>query len=123
MAGWGDGGCGFARWVLPARGGCQGECALVMHPDSDTGEPGTGLAIRGMVESDLDRVMAIAASLATAPQWTRGAYEVAIASGDGPRRIALATERSGEVIGFVVVRAVVRMAEIETIAIAGNGQG
>ncbi len=48
--------------------------------------------MRTMAEGDLDRVMEIAASLATAPQWTRGAYEAAIAGGDGPRRIALVAE-------------------------------
>jgi [ribosomal protein S18]-alanine N-acetyltransferase len=86
-------------------------------------DPGTGLAIRAMVEGDLDRVMAIAASLATAPQWNRSAYEAAIASGDGPRRIALVAERSGEVIGFVVARVVGPVADIETIAIVAKEQG
>jgi ribosomal-protein-alanine N-acetyltransferase len=98
-----------------------------MHLGSSAGDPGPGLAIRAMVEGDLDRVMGIAASLATAPQWSRSLYEAAIALGDGPRRIALvaeqAGERAGEAIGFVVARVVGPVAEIETIAIAGNAQG
>ena len=90
-------------------------------------DPGTGLKIRAMAWRDLDSVLAIAASLATAPRWMRTAYEVAISGGDAPRRIALvaerAGERAGEVIGFVVARVVGPVAEIETIAIAGNAQG
>jgi ribosomal-protein-alanine N-acetyltransferase len=93
-----------------------------MHLDSSAGDPAPGLAIRAMVEGDLDRVMEIAASLATAPQWTRSAYKNAIASADGPRRIALVAERAGEVIGFVIARVVGPVAEVESIAIAGNAQ-
>ena len=90
-------------------------------------DPGTGLKVRAMVEGDLDRVMEIAASLGTAPQWTRGAYEAAIAGGDAPRRIALvaerAGERAGEVIGFAIARVVGPVAEIETIGIDRKAQG
>jgi [ribosomal protein S18]-alanine N-acetyltransferase len=76
-----------------------------------------------MAEGDLDRVMEIASSLATAPQWMRSAYEAAIVSGDGPRRIALVAEHSGEVIGFAVARMVAPVAEIETIAVVARKQG
>ena len=86
-------------------------------------DPGTGLTIRAMLEGDLDRVMEIAASLPTAPQWTRAAYETAISGGDGPRRIALVCEHSGKVIGFVIARVIAQLAEIETIAIAADAQG
>ena len=84
---------------------------------------GDGLVIRPMAESDLDRVMAIASSLATAPRWTRAAYEYAMAGGNGPRRIALLAEHCGEVIGFVAARVVATVAEIETIAVDGKAQG
>ncbi len=84
--------------------------------------PGTGLAMRGMVESDIDRVMAIALSLPTAPQWGRAAYEAAV-SGDGPRRIALVAEYSRELIGFAIARSFDSLAEIETIAIEKQAQG
>jgi [ribosomal protein S18]-alanine N-acetyltransferase len=86
-------------------------------------DSGTGLEIRAMAERDLDRVVAIADSLPTAPHWGRSAYEDAIAAGNEPARIALVAERSGEVIGFAVVRVVVPGAEIETIAIDGRAQG
>jgi [ribosomal protein S18]-alanine N-acetyltransferase len=86
-------------------------------------DPSTGLTIRAMAWRDLHSVSAIAASLPTAPRWARSAYEAAIATGDGPRRIALVAEHSAEVIGFVVARVVGPVAEIETIAIAGNAQG
>jgi ribosomal-protein-alanine N-acetyltransferase len=86
-------------------------------------DPGTGLTIRAMALGDLDRVVAIASSLQTAPHWGRSAYEDAIASGNEPRRIALVAERSGEVIGFAVVRVVPPSAEIETIAMEGRVQG
>jgi ribosomal-protein-alanine N-acetyltransferase len=86
-------------------------------------DPGTGLTIRAMVEGELDRVMAIAASLATAPQWPRQAFETAILGKDGPRRIALVAEHTGQLIGFVVARLVGPVAEIETIGMDGKMQG
>lgn len=93
------------------------------HLDPGTRDPGTGLMMRAMVEGDLDRVMEIAASLATAPQWMRGAYESAISGGNGPRRIALVAAHSGAVIGFAIARLVAQVAEIETIGIAEKAQG
>ncbi len=86
-------------------------------------DAGAGVTIRAMAEGDLDRVMEIAASLGTAPDWARTAYEAAIAGGDGPKRIALAAELSGEAIGFAVARVIAPLAEIETIAVAGKAQG
>ena len=86
-------------------------------------DPGTGLAMRAMAGPDLDVVLAIAASLPTAPQWPRSAYEAAISSGDEPRRIALVAEHSGEVVGFAIARVIGPMGEIETIAIARKAQG
>ena len=85
--------------------------------------PGTEFTTRAMAEGDLDAVMAIAASLPTAPQWDRSAYEIAIRIGDGLRRIALVGEHSGEVVGFAIVRVVASLAEIETIAVAAEAQG
>jgi ribosomal-protein-alanine N-acetyltransferase len=76
-----------------------------------------------MAESDLERVMGIAATLATAPQWSRSAYESAIAAEAEPKRIALVAEHSGEVTGFAIARVVAPVAEIETIAIQKNAQG
>jgi ribosomal-protein-alanine N-acetyltransferase len=76
-----------------------------------------------MAGSDLDRVMAIAASLATAPQWTRAAYEAAISGEEGPRRIALVVENSRDVIGFAIALVIGPVAEIETIGIESKAQG
>jgi ribosomal-protein-alanine N-acetyltransferase len=81
------------------------------------------LKIRAMAESDLDRVMEIAASLPMAPQWGRSAYEIAISIGDGPGRIALVAEQAGGVIGFVIASVITRQAEIETVAVEDGVQG
>jgi len=85
-------------------------------------DPGVGLTTRAMLEGDLDAVMAIASALPTAPRWERSAYEVAISIGDGPRRIALVAECSGEVVGFVISRVIGLVAEIETIAVVAEAQ-
>jgi ribosomal-protein-alanine N-acetyltransferase len=86
-------------------------------------DPGSGLTIRGMTEGDLDRVVAIASALATAPQWSRSAYVDALAAGNGLLRIALVAEYAGRVIGFVVARVLGSQAEIESIAVVSEVQG
>jgi ribosomal-protein-alanine N-acetyltransferase len=86
-------------------------------------EPGTGLTIRRMVESDIDRVMMIASLLPTAPQWSRSAYEIAVSADEVPRRIAMAAESSQELIGFAITRILDSLAEIETIGIDKHAQG
>ena len=78
-----------------------------------TGEP----RIRVMVEADLGRVMAIAASLREAPQWPRAAYAAAILPGAVPKRIALVAEVDGAVAGFVVGLVVASQAELESIVV------
>jgi [ribosomal protein S18]-alanine N-acetyltransferase len=85
-------------------------------------DPGTGLTIRVMTEGDLDRVVAIASALATAPQWSRSAYEDAVAAGNG-LRIALVAEYAGRVIGFLVTRVLDSQAEIESVAVESEAQG
>ena len=77
--------------------------------------------IRGMEIDDLVGVMAIAASLMTAPQWPREVYKAAIA-GDGPKRIALVAEDAGEVVGFAVAAAVLEQVELESIAVVAEAQ-
>jgi ribosomal-protein-alanine N-acetyltransferase len=86
-------------------------------------DPGSGLTIRAMTERDLDRVMEIASSLATAPQWSRSAYEDALVTGSDLRRIALVAEYAGKVVGFVVARVLASQAEIESIAVDSEAQG
>ncbi|WP_263351615.1 GNAT family N-acetyltransferase [Acidicapsa acidisoli] len=85
-------------------------------------DPGTGLTIRSMVESDIDSVMMIASLLPTAPQWSRGAYETAISADGIPKRIALAAEYSGELKGFVIARFLYSLAEIETLGVDVSAQ-
>jgi ribosomal-protein-alanine N-acetyltransferase len=85
------------------------------------------IRVRTMAEGDLDRVVEIAASLATAPQWPRSAYVAAIALNVLPRRIALVAEFAGEVAGFAVASLVGPgadfEAELESIAVAKSVQG
>jgi [ribosomal protein S18]-alanine N-acetyltransferase len=76
-----------------------------------------------MEEADIDPVMAIAASLPTAPHWTRSAYEAAISSLGEPKRMAWVAVHSGEVIGFAIVRLLAPESELESIAIQASAQG
>jgi ribosomal-protein-alanine N-acetyltransferase len=73
-----------------------------------------------MDRGDLDRVLAIAAALPTAPHWERAVYEAAIA--DGARRVALIAEVGGLLAGFAVVGMVAPEAELESIAVAAGMQ-
>jgi len=73
--------------------------------------------IRAMVEGDLDRVLAIGASLRETPQWPRAAYMTAIAATAGRWRLALVAEVQGKIAGFVMGSLVVSQAELETIAV------
>lgn len=74
--------------------------------------------IRPMAAADVDAVMVIAESLATAPHWPRSAYETAIDPAAIPQRIALVAEVSGAVSGFTVASLIPPQAELETIAIS-----
>jgi|SRR5579859_2277716 len=70
-----------------------------------------------MVEADLGRVMAIAASLREVPQWPKAAYLAAIAPGAVPRRLALVAEADAGIAGFVVGSVVAPQAELESIVV------
>ena len=72
--------------------------------------------IRPMAAADLEAVIAIAESLATAPHWPRSAYETAIDPAAVPPRIALVAEVSGTVVGFAIASLIPPQAELETIA-------
>jgi ribosomal-protein-alanine N-acetyltransferase len=78
--------------------------------------------IRTMTPADLDRVLAIAAGLPTAPQWPRAAYLVALDPDAAPRRIALVAEDAGLVEGFAVASLLPPQAEMELIAVAAAAQ-
>jgi ribosomal-protein-alanine N-acetyltransferase len=77
-----------------------------------------------MNAADLDRVMELAASLKNAPHWPRSVYVTAL-DPLGPRqRIALvaANADSAEVAGFLIAGLLPPQAELETIAVAAEGQ-
>jgi ribosomal-protein-alanine N-acetyltransferase len=76
-----------------------------------------------MEEADIDPVMAIAASLPTAPHWPRSAYQAAISSLGEPKRMAWVAVHSGELVGFAIVRLLAPESELESIAIRADAQG
>lgn len=80
--------------------------------------------IRPMTPADLARVMEIAQSLKEAPHWPRSDYETALKPQSAPQRIALvaADAETGSVAGFAVASVVESQAELETIAVASEGQ-
>jgi ribosomal-protein-alanine N-acetyltransferase len=80
--------------------------------------------IRRMGLADLARVMEIARSLKEAPHWPRQAYLAALNPGSTPRRIALvaANPETGTVAGFAVASLLEPQGELETIAVAADGQ-
>ena len=81
------------------------------------------LRVRRMSAADLERVLKIAESLPQAPQWPASAYIAAMDAEHRPRRIALVAELASEqVVGFVVANLVPPEAELETIAVAIEGQ-
>jgi len=86
--------------------------------------PSKGFGIRRMAAADLDRVIAIAASLRQSPQWPRAAYVAALDPEAVPRRIALVAEdaTTGQVAGFAVARLTPPEGELETIAVAAEFQ-
>jgi ribosomal-protein-alanine N-acetyltransferase len=84
----------------------------------------TDVHIRPMAAADLDRVMAIADSLRDAPHWPRAAYIKALDHTSTPQRIALVTigPTQAAVAGFAIARVLPPHAELETIAVASEGQ-
>jgi ribosomal-protein-alanine N-acetyltransferase len=77
-----------------------------------------------MSAADLERVLEIAGSLRQAPQWPVSGYVAAVDCENSPRRIALvaAQPESGALTGFLVARVLAPEAELETIAVAAEGQ-
>jgi len=86
--------------------------------------PPAAVRIRRMSAADLERVMEVAASLRDAPQWQASAYAAAMNPDHAPRRIALVAEEfeSGAAAGFLVASLTPPEAELETIAVAAEGQ-
>jgi ribosomal-protein-alanine N-acetyltransferase len=83
-----------------------------------------GVRVRRMSAADLERVRAIAESLEDAPHWPLAAYAAAVHPEGEPQRIALVAEtvESGAVMGFAMASVVGPQAELETIAVAAEGQ-
>ncbi len=78
--------------------------------------------VREMLESDVEAVLALAASLPSAPHWPRESYLVALDPEARPKRIALITETfeggSPQIAGFAVASLLPPEAELESIAVA-----
>jgi ribosomal-protein-alanine acetyltransferase len=79
--------------------------------------------IRPMEAGDLDRVVAIAAVLPLAPQWSPILYAEAIVAENLPLRVALVAAGAGEVAGFSVASMVPPESELESIVVAESFQG
>jgi ribosomal-protein-alanine N-acetyltransferase len=80
--------------------------------------------VRRMSAADLGRVQEIAASLPQAPHWMAVAYVAAMNPANTPRRIALvaADSDNDKPAGFLVAALLPPEAELETIAVAAEGQ-
>jgi [ribosomal protein S18]-alanine N-acetyltransferase len=80
--------------------------------------------IRRMTAADVDGVLALAEGLKDAPHWAAPAYMAAVDPEGVRRRIALVAEdaQNGAVAGFAVAGLVMPLAELETIAVAAEGQ-
>lgn len=85
---------------------------------------GQAVRFRRMSAGDVERVMEIGASLRDAPRWPASVYASALDPLHLPRRIALvATDaQSAAPVGFLVASVVAPEAELETIAVAADGQ-
>ncbi len=85
---------------------------------------GAELRIRRMTPADLDSVMEIAQSLKDAPHWTRAAFLAALDAEGTPPRIAMAAAdaQTGAALGFAMASLMAPEAELETIAVAVEGQ-
>lgn len=88
-----------------------------MNPSSDA-------PVRRMTLADLDRVVEIAGSLPSLPQWPRSAWLTALNPQSTPLRIALVVEDpiDGVLAGFAVASLLGAQAELEAIAVANPFQ-
>jgi tRNA threonylcarbamoyladenosine biosynthesis protein TsaB len=83
-----------------------------------------GITLRRMTDSDLDRVMDLAAATQHAPRWGREAWERALQPDHQPRRVALVAEagETGTLAGFAVASVMAPEAELESIVTASAQQ-
>jgi ribosomal-protein-alanine N-acetyltransferase len=72
-----------------------------------------------MTESDLDSVLAVEASLVSAPHWNLSAYRAALDVNASPKRIAMIAKADSKIVaGFIIGSLVFPLAELESIAVA-----
>jgi ribosomal-protein-alanine N-acetyltransferase len=76
------------------------------------------IRVRHATHDDLPRMIEIAQHAVTAAQWSPRHYEQVFS----PGRLALVIEQGGQVMAFIVGRAVSDEWEIENIAVAGNAR-
>ncbi len=83
-----------------------------------------GITVRRMTDSDVDRVMDLAAATHHAPKWEREAWERALQRDNQPRRVALVAEarEMGALAGFAVASVMAPEAELESIVTASAQQ-
>jgi len=86
--------------------------------------PPSGVQVRRMAHTDLDRVIEIEQCQPSAPHWPRSAYLAAIDPQAELARIALVAEEtgSGALAGFAVASLLPPQAELESIAVAPEFQ-
>jgi ribosomal-protein-alanine N-acetyltransferase len=73
-----------------------------------------------MAEADVDAVLALAADLPSAPQWSRETYLAALHLRASPARVALIAETAETaLVGFAIALVIPPEAELESIAVAG----
>jgi ribosomal-protein-alanine N-acetyltransferase len=77
-----------------------------------------------MIPADLDIVIQLAESLEQAPRWPRSAYVDALNPEAAPPRVALVAEaqQTAAILGFAVAILMPPQAELESIAVAFEGQ-
>ena len=82
------------------------------------------LRIRRMTPADLDPVIQLAESLEQAPHWPRSAYLAALNPEAAPPRITLVAcaPETAAILGFAVASLLPPQAELESIAVASEGQ-
>ena len=87
-------------------------------------DPAPGFRIRPMALTDVDGVLAVAASLPEAPHWPRAAYEGSLDPHAAVRRLAYVADEAatGVLAGFAVASLNPPESELESIAVAEGFQ-
>jgi ribosomal-protein-alanine N-acetyltransferase len=78
--------------------------------------------VRPAAQTDLPRLVEIAAHSATAAQWNPAEYQKLCAPDSQQNRITLVAEEAAQVVGFIVGRQTGQEWEIENIAVTGSAR-